>query len=332
MRRFVYLLYYIINTSPAKLFKFARFSAKDSGRTMVSIFADMVVSSVRYNISLLDYFYFLFYKLDHSERIKWAGTGTMFEYQSLMNPRPAREFLIDKIKFLDCYSAFLKRAHFIASEILSGNKVLSDLLNNESGRLVLKGSRGQAGSDVRIVNCKDIDSISLYNFMKRNHFDLIEEYINQHESFLALSPSGVNTVRIITQVVDNSVDILAARIRVSVNSDVDNMAAGNLAANIDIVSGIVDGPGVYSDITKEDQIFHPVTGVSITGFKIPFWKETIDLAREAALLFPQNKSVGWDIAITENGPELIEGNHNWCKLLWQLPVKKGLKYELEKYL
>ena len=31
------------------------------------------------------------------------------------------------------------------------------------------------------------------------------------------------------------------------------------------------------------------------------------------------------------GPELIEGNHDWCKLLWQLPVNKGLKHVLEKY-
>ena len=52
---------------------------------------------------------------------------------------------------------------------------------------------------------------------------------------------------------------------------------------------------------------------------------------KAASEMPENSSVGWDIAITENGPELIEGNHNWCKLLWQLPVKKGLKHVLDKY-
>jgi len=25
----------------------------------------------------------------------------------------------------------------------------------------------------------------------------------------------------------------------------------------------------------------------------------------------------------------IEGNHDWCKLVWQLPVNKGLKSMLE---
>jgi len=96
-------------------------------------------------------------------------------------------------------------------------------------------------------------------------------------------------------------------------------------------TGVVTGPGVYSDITKQDQTIQPVTGRKITGFIVPFWNDVVALAEKAALLTPENKSVGWDIAVTSNGPELIEGNHNWCKLLWQLPVKRGLKAELEKY-
>jgi hypothetical protein len=55
------------------------------------------------------------------------------------------------------------------------------------------------------------------------------------------------------------------------------------------------------------------------------------MIKKAALLHPENRSIGWDVAITNNGPELIEANHDWCKLLWQLPVKKGLKHVLENY-
>ena len=45
-----------------------------------------------------------------------------------------------------------------------------------------------------------------------------------------------------------------------------------------------------------------------------------------------NKSIGWDVAITEQGPSFIEGNHNWCKILWQVPRDKGLKNILMPYL
>ena len=149
---------------------------------------------------------------------------------------------------------------------------------------------------------------------------------------MELSPSGLNTVRIFTQLTSEGVDFLGARLRISVNSPVDNMAAGNLAAPVDLETGTVSGPGVYSDITKSDCNIHPITKKQITGFKIPFWNAVIETSVGAALLCPENRSVGWDIAITESGPELIEGNHNWCKLLWQLPVKQGLKMELGKYL
>ena len=97
-------------------------------------------------------------------------------------------------------------------------------------------------------------------------------------------------------------------------------------------TGVVCGPGVYSDITKADQEAHPITGKEILKFKVPFWNDVKECAKEASLLTPGNRSVGWDIAITSEGPELIEGNHNWCKILWQLPVKEGLKNTLEKYL
>jgi hypothetical protein len=110
------------------------------------------------------------------------------------------------------------------------------------------------------------------------------------------------------------------------------MVVGNIAAVIDEDTGKIIDAGVYSDITKEEELIHPITVVSIVGFQVPFWKETIKMVKEAALLHPQNRSIGWDIIITENGPGFIEGNHDWCKPLWQLLAKKGLKNILESFL
>jgi hypothetical protein len=89
------------------------------------------------------------------------------------------------------------------------------------------------------------------------------------------------------------------------------MASGNMAAVVDYHTGVVISDGIYSDISKSDSEIHPVTGVRINGFVVPFWKETIEMITKAALLDARNRSVGWDIAITSQGPELIEGNHNW---------------------
>jgi hypothetical protein len=106
------------------------------------------------------------------------------------------------------------------------------------------------------------------------------------------------------------------------------MAAGNPAAPVDVETGRVIGPAVFSDITREDISLHPVSQTPIVGFVVPFWDEIRNMIIQATKDCGGNSSIGWDVAITESGPELIEGNHNWCKLLWQLPVKKGLKHLL----
>ncbi len=46
------------------------------------------------------------------------------------------------------------------------------------------------------------------------------------------------------------------------------------------------------------------------GYGMPYWHKTIELVNEMAHLIPTLRYVGWDIAITEAGPELIEANHN----------------------
>ena len=304
----------------------------ETKKTRIRILSDVFISTVNYNTSILDYFYFRFYKKKKAERQKWAGTGFMYEYQREMNPPSSRDILSDKSKFYQVYAKFIRRKHIDINK-KNDLSLLSELLANSTGKLVLKNALGQVGAEVEVINCKDFTTESILSYMRQRRYNLVEEFVVQHPRVMELSPAALNTLRIITQLnKEGNVDLLGARLRISVNSHVDNMAAGNLAAPINIDSGMINGAGVYSDITKADEELHPVTGISITGFKIPFWNEGLQMAMEAALLHPENKSVGWDIAITANGPELIEGNHNWCKLLWQMPVNKGLKHVLESYI
>jgi hypothetical protein len=332
LRRILYFFYYLKQTSWPKFCRFLKYASEQSGQGRFSLLTDAIFSTFRYNISLLDYFYFRFYGMNHPERTLWAGTGYLYEYQLRMNPRGSREVLENKIRFLEHFKSFVKRSFASFDELKLHPEKAETLLNNPSGRLVLKGSGGQVGAEVEVVSCKDYSPESLMDFMMKKKYDLAEEYVVQHPTLMEMSPSGLNTVRIFTQLSEGNVDFLGARLRISVNSSVDNMAAGNLAAALNIETGEVVGPGVYSNITKADESVHPVTGKAITGFVVPFWKEILEMTTSAALHFPHNRSVGWDIAITADGPELIEGNHNWCKLLWQLPVKKGLKFLLEKYM
>lgn len=329
MMRLVYLLYYLRQTPPAKLGRFLRYASEVSGRSRFVLLCDAVGSVFRYNISLLDYFHFRFYRRGRAQRLKWAGTGTLYEFQLRMNPRGAREVLEDKVRFLEHFRDFYRRKWMAVEEVAADVGKVEQLLGNPSGRVVFKGRRGQAGREVEVAGCGAFTPAEMVAYMRKKRFGLVEEGVLQHPLMAALSPSGLNTVRLITHLVDGEVTLVGARLRISVHSPVDNMAAGNMAAVVDMATGRVTGPGVYSDITRKNETVHPVTGHPIPGFMVPFWQECTDLAVRAARHTPGNRSVGWDIAITPMGPELIEGNHNWCKLLWQLPAGKGLKSQLD---
>jgi hypothetical protein len=333
LKRTGYFLYYLQKLDRELFRKFSAYVHEQYQISLWRQYGAIIRHSFRYNASILEYYQFRFFNSSHQVKSDWAGTGFMYEYQLQMNPRDTRGILDDKRSFYRAYQEFFKHL------VLSHDQMAADigravrLLANGSGRIVVKRAHGKCGAGVQVCNARDFSPGSLLEFMDQNEYDLAEEFILQHPALQELSPAAVNTVRIFTQLDgQGNVDILGCRLRISISAPVDNLAAGNLAAPIDEVSGVVTGPGVYSDMTKPEEQIHPVTGRPIQGFRIPYWSEVLRLATNAALKHPQNRSIGWDIVITPEGPGLIEGNHDWCKLLWQLPVKKGLKPMLQKYL
>lgn len=332
MTRIVYLGYYLKKLD-FKLFSvFLNYTSQKIKKSKIAILFDVISSSLKYNISLLEYFQFRFFQKGKEERKTFAGTGYMYEYQLKMNPKNERYILDDKNTFNKIYKDFLVHQSASLDEVKADKPIATSILSNNTGKFVMKVSDGKCGAEVEIRKTADFTEDTLIKYMEEVGYDLVEEYIIQHPAIMELSPSAVNTIRIFTQLDENNeVVILGCRFRISINSHVDNLAAGNIAAPIDEHTGRVTGPGVYSDIRKEPEHIHPVSGISVVDFQIPMWDEIIKLVKAAAKHQPQNRSIGWDVVLTQNGPGLIEGNHDWCKLVWQLPVGKGMKAELEKH-
>jgi hypothetical protein len=332
-KRSQYLVYYFKKMDWPKYRKFFRYTRKQTGRGTLGLFCDNIRCMYRYNIGVIDYFLFRFFEKDPEERARWVGTGYKYEYDLVMNPKSTRHVLENKIHFYESYAPFVLHAVCTIEDIRDRNEKARVVLENPTGKIVIKDALGQCGWDVEIVNRSDYDEESLYKYMKSKGFNLAEEFIIQHPEISRLSSSGVNTVRIISQLnKDNQVEILGARMRISVNTHVDNLASGNIAVPVDLATGRLQGQGVYSDITKEKVKVHPVSGVELDGFQIPLWDQCLDLVKRAALHRPENRAIGWDVVLTEKGPELLEGNHNWCKILWQIPIDTGLKHVLVKHL
>lgn len=188
-----------------------------------------------------------------------------------------------------------------------------------------KPSKGVRGKGVTRLQVEDVEET--INYCLNNNLDLLEEAIIQHKDMNSLYPDAINTVRFMTFVENKEVKIIGTRLRMGNGGHVDNAAAGGLFATIDVDSGEIDSIAFNKSGEKFEK--HPITNHPIEGFKIPYWEEVIEMCKKAALEVPDVRSIGWDVAISENGPLLIEGNDRWCRVLCQLPTEQGL-YHLIK--
>ena len=122
-----------------------------------------------------------------------------------------------------------------------------------------------------------------------------------------LHPSSINTVRVCTLVKDNKAHVMYALQRIGINGmKVDNVGAGGIY-NVLSDKGEIINP-CWSDKTISTYTVHPSTKMNLIGFKVPHFKEALKLCKKAALVVKNVRYVGWDIAITEDGPIIVEGN------------------------
>jgi hypothetical protein len=129
---------------------------------------------------------------------------------------------------------------------------------------------------------------------------------------------GLQTVRINTLLLpDGRVSILFYWFKILAGhmlSDNFSMGtSGNLAAFGDPDVGILRGAVRLHECGSGMQLVtvHPETGISLDGFKLPFWPEAIDLVTTGQRCFPALPTLGWDIAFAETGPVIIEANSRW---------------------
>lgn len=147
---------------------------------------------------------------------------------------------------------------------------------------------------------------------------VIQERIHNHPDLTRLSGSPyLQTARLVTLCDrQGQPHLLHAHLKVIIGGNaIDNFhhgATGNVTARADLQHGtlfaaVAGNPRGAGYLTASK---HPDTGEAIEGFRLPFWAEACQLAKTAAREFLPLRFVGWDIALTGNGPVLVEANWN----------------------
>lgn len=148
---------------------------------------------------------------------------------------------------------------------------------------------------------------------------LIQERLFSHRELVRLSGSGyLQTMRMITHVRKNGdIKIKIAFLKPIVgNNFTDNHyhgTTGNLLSRIHLDSGTLQ-PAIHmgTNVLSATGIdCHPDTGVVFSNFVMPHWDDAQDLVVSAARHFAPIRTIGWDVAVTPNGPFLIEANFSY---------------------
>ena len=176
--------------------------------------------------------------------------------------------------------------------------------------LIAKPANESGGTGIFKMSVdENTDVDALYNELVSKGIGLIEEVVSQCSEMSALCSSALNTLRVVT-IINNSGKAVIADAGIRFGQEgkpVDNYHSGGLSMILDTETGVAITDG--RDIKRRMFKTHPITGIPLKGFQVPYWDRVIDFVKQAAAVMPNMRYIGWDVGIMEGGvPCLIEGN------------------------
>lgn len=286
-----------------RLNQLANYIAKKNNKSPLYVKYDMFKNFLIYKIGYTDYFKSDYINLTKKQKEDFVTSRNFFNILAYLNPRPYRVITKDKLIFNKILKDYIKRDFLDVR-----NSTEEDLEKFIKGKehVFAKPNTDFGGHNIEKIKTKEIKDIKKFKkqLLDKKQY-LLEDEIIQHKEVNKINPNAVNTFRIITLYKDGKAHILANSFRISLD---ENAAIQCWDAYMRVNE---DGTPACKFIDDAGEIFdkHPLTGFDFNTIeKIPYVKESFEMVKEAALLIPDIRYVGWDVAITEDGPVVIEGN------------------------
>lgn len=244
------------------------------------------------------------YKLNERGRRRVITAKRNDELDHRLNAREFADTFNNKMLFNREYAAFVKR-DWLYLPHTTKEEIISFLEKHES--VVVKPIGLSSGRGVELIS--KVDFLKKYESNKLSGDWLIEERVIVHPELQELNPHSCNTMRVYTLVDNkNTIQILGIYLKVGGGKGIcDNFHNKGIMYNIDLVEGIVDRPGL--DFALKEHVVHPGTVFIMPGRKIPLFNELKQCAINAQKQNMHARFIAWDIAITSEGCEIIEGNY-----------------------
>lgn len=251
-----------------------------------------------------------------------------------VNDVAARQFMNDKGNLLKRCPDLIGR-DFLILKTSTREEVLDFISTHR--KFVSKVNNLKMGEGFFVYDSVDGSPAEIFEKIIARGADILEGYVYQHPDINEIYPHSVNTIRIHT--VNNGKEIkcfIKPHIRLGVNGNVLDKSneSYRLVLNPD---GTVSESVVEISRFLKKAYYHKDTGKKFSEIKIPFMDEMNELVKKAAARCPETPYVGWDVAVTENGPVLIEGNgcsgcFNKYQQISSIYYNRGMKKEIMEML
>ena len=302
MKKIKYLLYGIINIDVTKMFKTIKTISVKANKNFFTTFFDVVYCGIKYQAGYHDYLEFEFYNLNSEERLTYITRGINNQIVNKFNDKNEWYKFDDKFYFQQLFKEFTKRDYMA----LDNNCSEFESFLKKHKVVIAKPICGEGGEGIQKIVYDPKQNIGeVFNQLIKNNQLLIEECVVQHEKMDELYDQSVNTLRIFTFIKDGQSYFLQAVLKLGNGGIIDNFAGGGMYTILDD-----NGKVIYKAIDKNDNTYdiHPITNKKIIGFQVPMFDEAVQLVKDAAAVEPNIGYVGWDVAISKDGPLIIEGN------------------------
>ena len=302
--------------------------------------AKLLATIERTGCTPTEFFLYRFYELTEEQQ----DTYYIAKYQKIFQKKYGvdKDFvalLYDKERTNNYFAEYVRRPWCVNTKVTF--EQFCDIFK-DTERVMYKPIAGHRGYGVEAIYLTPETMKEIYDRLATYPEGVVEAFIKQHPEMCKLSPTSVNSLRFVTFSSNTKpvtadgkmMDIAYSIVRFGrEGAIVDNLHSGGMVANVDLETGCLSTDG--ADRNGDLWVDHPDTGVTIKGFKVPYFEEAREMVKEAIATRKVEGYIGWDIAISENGPMLLEVNDRpGSDGLQTAPAqaKMGMKFLMDKYM
>lgn len=238
----------------------------------------------------------------------------MMEARAIVN-KGYFDVLFDELNQPQLYIKKIRDGYYDSeSNLISKEQAMRILMSKES--FVIKPSQDTyGGANIKLVR-KKLSKNELTELIKNYKYDfVVQEILKQHEDTAKFNPESLNTIRIITLLVNGKVTILSAALRCGQHgAEVDNATSGGLMVKINDDGTLND----FAVDTRFKKIYKTHNDVEFKGQHISSFSKVKELVLQYhPKYYPSLGIVAWDFAIGKNSNVVfIEANTKVPGIFW----------------